>query len=136
MAKKKAKGADGKAVGAERHIDMQLAPEFFERIDNLQGEIDEINRQAKEDCQPHRKDMTAVKKEAHDATGIPMEVINSKIAERRARQKADSIRSNLKGDFQDIFDQLSLKLGDLEGTPLGDAAVTRELTEEERRTAH
>jgi len=133
---KKAKGADGKKADADRHIDMQLAPEFFERIDNLQGDIDNIMSEAKTDCQPLRKDIADIKKEAHNATGIPMEVINSKIAERRARQRADAIRNNLKGDFQDIFDQLSLKLGDLNGTPLGESAKTRELTEEERRTAH
>jgi hypothetical protein len=51
---RKKKGADGKSAGAESHIDMQLAPEFFERIDNLQSEIDDINKAAKEECQPLR----------------------------------------------------------------------------------
>lgn len=133
---KKAKGVDGKGADEAKHIDMQLAPEYFDRVDNLQSQIDDIMDEAKTDCQPLRKDIADVKKEAHEKTGIPMAVINSKIAERRARKRADAIRGNLKPEFQDVFDTLSLKLGDLDGTPLGEHAKSRELTEEERRTAH
>lgn len=130
---KKSKGADGER---EEHVEMQLVPEYVDRVENLQDQIDDIMQAAKDKAAPLREDIGNVKKEAHDRTGVSRKVFNAKLQERRLRTKADGVREGLSSEHQDEFDQVSKTLGDLDGTPLGQAAKSRELTEEQRRVAH
>jgi len=137
MGKRKDKdGADGGSARRGDGYDSEAVKSFVERIETVQGEIDEIRQAAKDECQPHREDIEAIKKEAHDA-GISRAALNAKLQERRLRRKADSVRGNLTEQVQDNFDQLSKALGDFGSTELGKAAAARvQPSAEERATTH
>ena len=125
---KRAKAGDtesGHGVSALRGngYDSEQVQAFVERIENLQDEIDEVMAQAKEDCEPHRADIKAVKDEAHDA-GIPKREFNAIIAKRRALRRAEAFRRKLDEEQQNNFDQLEKSLGMLADTPLGKAVLS------------
>ena len=111
----------GAAIG-HNAPDMSKAKEFIERIESVQGEINDIMAEAKARCEPKREDIKAIKKEAAD-TGIQRRPFNAVLAVRKAEAKAESIRANLDEDHQTFFDNLRHALGDLADLPLGQAAL-------------
>lgn len=96
---------------------------FVEEIENEQAAIDEIMRNAQVACQPHLDQIKAIKKEAAEA-GIPKKPLAAKLRERGLSRKAEKCRDALTEDQQAIFDEISLKLGDL---PLFKAAADQAL---------
>lgn len=126
-AKPKGDGSEGSAdpKPITNGFDASVAPEYIERVEALQAEIDAIMADARGQCDPLREDIAAVKKEAHENANIPRRALNAKIAERKARRKAEAIRANLSEDQQNDFDQLSHALGDFVETELGKAAQAK-----------
>lgn len=101
---------------------------FVSEYENEQAEIDAIMERARTDCQPHVDQMKAIAKEAAEA-GIEKKAFKAKIRERALRRKADGCRSVLSERQQDVFDEISVKLGDLAESigPLGKAALEAHL---------
>jgi hypothetical protein len=126
---------DGHGVSALRGngFDKAMVQDFVKRIDAVQADIDETMHAAKEECAPLYEDIASIKREAHDA-GIPRRELNAVISERKALARVDAIRGRMTEEQQSNFDALKLALGELEDTPLGRAAISRD--EETRATAH
>lgn len=68
-----------------------------------------------------RGDMKEVFDEAK-GDGITKPALAAKIKERLLGAKLEAVREELDAEEVEIFDALSLALGDLEGTPLGESA--------------
>jgi hypothetical protein len=96
---------------------------YVERIEEVQSEIDEIRKQANEDCVPHYESIAAIKKEAAENDSIPRRELNSLISERKLEAKAAAVRTKLSDEQQHNFDLMKLALGDLKDTELGRAAM-------------
>ena len=85
---------------------------FVAEIDGEQDAIDEIMRNAQTACQPHVDRIKEIKREAAEA-GIAKKPLTAKLRERTLRRKADSCRETLSETQRAVFDEFSLKLGDL-----------------------
>src|SRR4051794_2941807 len=96
---------------------------YFARADELHECMDEIMRQAREDCQPHVDDVKELIKEASEAGGIPKKVFRAMLGKRRALRKADNADHALSDEQKLTFERLELALGLLRDTPLGAAAL-------------
>ena len=84
-------------------------------VSEIEAELDKINvimKAAQENCQPHVDQIKAIKKGAAEA-GIPKKPLAAKIRERGLKKKAETCRETLSEEQQEIFDQISAKLGDL-----------------------
>jgi uncharacterized protein (UPF0335 family) len=88
---------------------------YVERIENLQGAIEDIMDAAREDCSEHRDDLKQLFKDAKN-DGYSAKVLKAVVAARKARRKLSA------GD-KDQFDKVRHALGDFSTTPLGQAAV-------------
>jgi hypothetical protein len=100
----------------------QLA-DFIARIEGIQGDIDEINFEAREKTTPLREDIAAVKREAVDA-GIGRTelaaVLRKRRLEHRAAHVSDSLDLAERANFEEMIaslDKLAAEVG-----PLGEAA--------------
>ena len=113
------------AVAKSNGYDPNKVKAYTQRVENIQGEIDEIMAKAKEECAPLRDDMKGVKKQACDEIGVTPKVFNTMISERRLRAKADRKRDELDTDQQDSYDTLLHALGDFANTGLGGAALSQ-----------
>lgn len=96
---------------------------YFTRADELDGQIEEIMRKAREDCQPHVDDFKELVKEASEAGGIPKKVFRAMAGKRRALRKAENADHALSDEQKVTFEQLAHALGLLRDTPLGAAAL-------------
>jgi chorismate mutase len=73
-------------------------------------------------CGAIRKRMAEVY-DAASEKGITRRVLKAKVKEHEVRGKLLAIREGLEADDRSEFDQLTEKLGDFGGTPLGTAAL-------------
>jgi uncharacterized protein (UPF0335 family) len=100
----------------------QLA-QFVGRIENIQGEIDEINLDARERAQPLREDIAAIKREATDH-GIGRTelacVLRKRRLEHRAAHVSDSLDLAERANFEEMIASLERLAEQLPG--LGEAA--------------
>ena len=85
---------------------------FVAEIEDELSSIDEIMRNAQTACQPHVDRIKEIKKEAAEA-GIAKKPLSAKLRERGLRRKADACRDSLSEAQQEVFDEISSKLGDL-----------------------
>lgn len=104
--------------------DKEQVQSFVDRVERVQGDIDDKMKAAKELCEPHRIDIKLIKKEAKGA-GIPLKEFNAILSKRRKLAAAEAIRDKLTDEQQDNFDQLESALGMFGDTPLGTAALSR-----------
>ncbi len=88
---------------------------FVERIENVQQDIDKINKAAKDECAPHADDIKQIKKDASDA-GIARKELNAVISQRRKIAKALEVPAALNEEQVEVFNSY---IGDLKDTPLG-----------------
>lgn len=95
---------------------------FVERIENLQGDIDAVDAQAKLDKAPIREDMAEVYKEA-DESGLDKKALKAVISKRRKLKKAHATFDKL--DISEKSNALTIEaaLGPFIDTPLGQAAA-------------
>lgn len=94
---------------------------WVHRIETIQGEIDAISEQAKEDKAPHRQDMAQVYKDA-EKESIDVKALKAVIRRRRKIQAAKDILDKL--DISERSNALTIEeaLGPFLDTPLGGAA--------------
>lgn len=85
---------------------------FVADIENEQIAIDEIMENARVACQPHVDRIKELSKEAAEC-GIEKKAFKAKLRERGLRRKADKCRATLSERQQEVFDEISSKLGDL-----------------------
>jgi hypothetical protein len=100
----------------------QLA-EFVGRIEGIQGEIDEINAEARERTTPLREDIAGIKREATDH-GIGRVELNAVLRRRRFEHRAAHVGDSLdlaeRANFAEMvmsLERLAEQIG-----PLGEAA--------------
>jgi hypothetical protein len=85
---------------------------FVADIEAEQIAIDEIMENARVACQPHVDKMKEIAKDAAEC-GIEKKAFKAKLRERNLRRKADKCRATLSERQQEVFDEISQKLGDL-----------------------
>jgi hypothetical protein len=117
--KKESEPVEGRGNGFDPD---QLAA-FVGRIEDLQGQIDMINLEARERAQPFRDDIAQVKRKANDA-GISRTEFAAVLRQRRLEQKAADVPDSLdlaqRANFQQMIECLD-RLAEQVG-PLGEAA--------------
>jgi hypothetical protein len=103
--------------------------EVVENLVRSHEQLDEacatIMSKAMTDCKVHRQDQKDLLDEAKDTHGIPKGAMKKVLAIRKMERKAAKIREDAEDDVQDDIDQLRHSLGDLDETPLGEAAVEK-----------
>lgn len=122
---KKTEG-DGHGVSALRGngFDKAAATAFVHRVENVHAEIATEKSKFMTRCKELHSDVTAILDEAKGA-GIPKKAIRNVVKKHALEAKLEDIRDSLDGDDLDSYDQLLQALGELGGTPLGQAAVAR-----------
>lgn len=103
-------------------FDKTKSKAHIDACENIQGEIDAILAQAKKDCETHRDDLKQAKKDARTALNVGADIFNAALRQRKFERKAENVRAGLDEDNQETYDQFMFALGDLKGTPLGEAA--------------
>jgi|GEM_PF-6094979 len=102
-------------------IDGDALGTCLEKMESATEEIDAIMAAAKKKCEPHRKAISDIKKEAAEHAG-GNKVVSALWRERRLRQRADKVHETLddgqKRDFQDCRDAMGY-----ETLPLFEQAV-------------
>jgi len=101
----------------------KVVKSFVSRIEALFDDIESERSTFMSKCKDIRGDIKEVYAEAK-AEGVPTSELKAAVKMRELARKQDDIRDALDTEQQDTLDQIRLALGDLEGTPLGDAAVT------------
>lgn len=132
---KKAKRANGShevvAVGANYK---RTVKEFVGRVENLLDDLASERGKYMNACKPIHEDIKEVYVEAKEA-GIPTKALKAAVKMREYERKKDAEREKLDSPDQDELDRIRMALGDLEGTPLGDAAVAHAQGETAQETA-
>jgi hypothetical protein len=97
--------------------------EFVGRIENIQGQIDEINFKAREQAKPLREDIAAVKRLATDS-GIGRTELAAVLRQRRLELRAAHVGDSLDLAERAIFAAMLVSLDRLaeQVGPLGEAA--------------
>lgn len=135
-ARKSSESTGGSGVSAIRGngYDPDAVKAFVERIENVQGQIDEVTAEAQAKIKELglRQDMDQIKKEAGEA-GIPRAELNALVRKRRLLTKAENVRAALNEAQQNNFDQLLLAC-DMLGE-LGEAAKKKALSGSARSSA-
>lgn len=101
--------------------DAEKAKGFIARIEEIEAEKESARGVYMSKCRELKSDQDDVFEEANDA-GIPTKILKRVVNTRKLERKVDAIREKLDQDDQDAFDNLRHALGDLDETPLGNAA--------------
>jgi predicted transcriptional regulator len=113
---------DGRPQG-NNGFDPEKLADFVGRIENIQGEIDDINAEARERTQPLREDIAAIKREATDLGIGRIElaaVLRKRRLEHRAAHVSDTLDLAERTNFEEYLASLE-RLAEQVG-PLGEAA--------------
>lgn len=124
MARRAKPNGDDTGVSAIRGngYDSEQVQSFVDRVENLEGEVEVIMENARDECEPIKADVKAVKDEAKSA-GIPKKELNAILSKRKKLRAVEKIRAKLSPTEQDNFDQLEKSLGMFGDTPLGRAVL-------------
>jgi len=101
---------------------MDNATGFVDRIENLHGDLATLRAEYMNDCKALREDIKSVYGEAKDAD-IPVRALKAVVKTRELERKTAAVRDELDESYQNDFDAIRLKLGDLADLPLGQAAL-------------
>lgn len=121
MAKGKVKSDDAPKVGNNPFND-PFTEEMIERHEALDAECEEIMLAAMRECKPKRESQRELLTEAKER-GMNAKALRAHLKERKLEVRKVAIREKLPEEDQDSLDLLKQYLGQLEGTPLGDAAL-------------
>lgn len=102
--------------------DPDITTEFVKRIEALHGDLASERGDYMQRCKGIREDISTVFDEAKEKN-IPKKALKKVIKIRALEAKAASERDDADQDVQDSIDAIRHALGDLDGTPLGAAAV-------------
>jgi uncharacterized protein (UPF0335 family) len=107
-------------------FDPDLTSNLVNRIENLHKQMDTLKAEHMNLCKAVREDIKVVYKEAKDQDISP-KALRAVVKARTHERKAEAVRTELADiDLIDKFDLIRLSLGDLDGTPLGQHALSRE----------
>jgi uncharacterized protein (UPF0335 family) len=115
----------GEPIAGGNGFDPDQLAGFVAKIENLQASIDAINFEAREETQPLREDIAAVKREATDH-GIGRTELAAVLRKRRLEHQAAHVSDSLdlaeRANFEEMISSLE-RLAEQIG-PLGQAAKT------------
>jgi len=114
MAEKARPGSNG--------FDPEVVKNAVDRVENIEAEMLKEKMAWMSKCKAHKSDINLVLDEAKEK-GVPKKELKSVLKARELEAKAQAARDNLEPDEQDTHDQIRFALGDLDQTPLGDAAL-------------
>lgn len=97
------------------------AEPFLKRIENLHKDLDSERGSYMSKCKSIREDIKSVLDDAVDK-GVPRKALKGLVKYRELERKQKAIGDGLDTDEQSNFESLVAALGQLDGTPLGDAA--------------
>ena len=99
--------------------------EYVGRIINLHGDLDSERSTYMNACKPIHSDIKELYGEAK-GEGIPTRELKAAVKMRLLDLRKERVRDALDENQQSNLDNIRMALGDLETTPLGQAAVARE----------
>lgn len=99
-----------------------IAQPFVERIENLNKDLEKLKADYMNECKVVRGDIKEVVTEAKDK-GVTSKALKGIVKYRALERKKNAIGDGLDIDEQSQFETLVAALGQLGGTPLGDAAT-------------
>lgn len=120
--KSKAKKTNGHAVVVVGANFRAKAKSYVNRIEECLGSLDTEKGKYMRACQPIKEDMTEIYSEAK-AEGIDTKALKAEIRIRQLEKMKDAAREKLSPESQDELDKIRMALGELDGTPLGNAAL-------------
>lgn len=119
-AKKKANGSNEVVVvGANFRA---KARSYVKRLSECEGRLDDEKATFMRKCQPIKADMTEIYSEAK-GEGLSTKALKAEMKIRRLEKQKDKTREALQPEDQNELDRIRIALGELDGTPLGDAAM-------------
>ena len=98
---------------------------YVDAYEEEQSLIDEIMREARERCQPHKDNQKEIKSNAADEAQVPKKVFSAVLAKRRLQFKAENVDAALNEPQKETFEQVQHALGMLAETPLGAAVLNK-----------
>ena len=104
-------------------IDPDKAKQYVKQIENLYAEIDTATGEHMAECKNIREQIKEVFSAAAEKLGVPVTALRAEIKIRKLERKAKEARDELEKTEQESLDAIRTALGELKGTPLGDAAV-------------
>lgn len=102
--------------------DPEKTQSYVSRIENLHADLDSERGKYMAACRPVHDDIKEVYAEAKEE-GFSARALKAVVKSRLLEKKAAAQRDDLDGEEVDNFDNIRLALGDLDGTPLGNAAL-------------
>jgi MoaA/NifB/PqqE/SkfB family radical SAM enzyme len=104
-------------------FDTAILTQFVKDIDRYEADMATKQGEYMRYCRGQRELINAALDRAKDA-GIPKKDLKAVLKARKLERKIEKIREDLEeDDAADTFDMIREALGDLNGTPLGDAAT-------------
>ncbi|WP_434712947.1 hypothetical protein NMA58_08175 [Rhizobium sp. YTUHZ045] len=107
---------------------------FVDKFEELEKEILREKMSYMERCRRIRKEQSDLLDDAK-SQGLPKNVLKAVVKARDLERRAESIMEELEDDAQQVFKDIREALGDFADLPLGAAAVEREETSDDDRTA-
>lgn len=107
---------------------------FVDKYEELETELLREKMSYMERCRRIRKQQAELLDDGK-TQGLPKNVVKAVVKARDLERKAASIMEELEDDAQQIFKDIREALGDFAELPLGAAAVERENTSDDDRTA-
>lgn len=109
-------------AAATNGYDPDIVSSLVSRLEALHGDLESERGQYMQRCRTIRDDIKDVLQAAADEDGIPKKALKAIIRERQLLAKIDDLVGGLEAEDSDGFERLKLALGDLDDTPLGNAA--------------
>lgn len=119
--RKPVRADDAVKVGNNPFAD-PFTTECIEGVEALDDKKEKIMMDAMRKCKPLSQEQRDLLDQA-GARGLSKRAIRAHLKERKLERKKDAIREKMEPDDQDQLDLLRAFLGQLDGTPLGEAAV-------------
>ena len=106
--------------------------QYIIRTENLDEELRKKKSAHAADCRPLHQDKKQIIKDAYSEMGVPGDAIRAVVSVRELRRREAELLNALKDDVRFFADNLldTKALGQLGGTPLGDAAMVRDAQEQ------
>lgn len=125
LAKADVTSTDAAQAGHNSGMDPERLKHLVDFVEEQEQKIASIMGEAMAQAKAHRGHISDALKDAKKAHGVPVGELRAVIKVRSLERKAKAARDDLDLAERETFDQIRHAIGDLEGTPLGDAAVAK-----------
>ena len=105
------------------------SPHDADKVQNVLDRVEKLNEDIETEksaymtaCKVIRSDIKVVYRDAKNE-GLPVKALKNIVKDRAAERAAERRRTDLDTDDLESYDQIKFMLGELAGTPLGDAAL-------------